>query len=317
MAEENYYHLIQMQEPLFIDLTKENASLQVFPSKPFVSSREANWSKIQVESFLLPAYQAPEHLPKQNAIVIADQPVKMVQRLLGDEIRDESIQTGQIVISPANIPHSACWDEEISFTVFSVEPEYITHIAYESINPDRVELLHHFAQYDLLIYGMAQTFKSLLQSQHSVSQIYIDSLTVCLATHLLYNYCSIKHQLKENAHALSSADLQLVMDYIENYIDKKKLGLMELSNLVGMSESYFGRLFKASTGVCPAQHIIKRRVEKATYLVENTNLSLGEIAQRTGFSNQSHFSSTFSDHLSVSPSQYRKMHQGKRIKIYI
>jgi AraC family transcriptional regulator len=49
-----------------------------------------------------------------------------------------------------------------------------------------------------------------------------------------------------------------------------------------------------------------RRLEKAQELLGGTDLPLAEIALATGFSDQSHFSRRFRDHLGTTPSAFRR-----------
>jgi AraC-like DNA-binding protein len=53
-------------------------------------------------------------------------------------------------------------------------------------------------------------------------------------------------------------------------------------------------------------YIRKLRIEKATHLLSDPSLSLGEIAYLTGFSDQSHFNRIFKKHTGSTPSEYRK-----------
>jgi AraC family transcriptional regulator len=263
------------------------------------------FDNIRVDDYsLLP--QLLEHTPCQNSIIISKTFVPSVRRELGGDRKEESFNIGHSIISPAKISHSACWDEEASFTVITLGTNLFERMAYEDINPDRVELLPHFSQYDPLIYAIGQIFSSKMQSQQPISRMYGDQMAVTISVQLLENYCSTRHQFSESKYALSGTELQQIFDYIEANLHRR-VGLAELANLLGMSQYYFARLFKQSTGICPAQYSIERRIEKAIYLLENTKLNIATIAERTGFSHQSHFTSTFSRYLQVTPAQYRKM----------
>ncbi len=297
---------VNLREALILDLTEENASLQIFPSKPLISSRKKSWNNIQIESYLLPAHQAPEHSPEQNAIIIFHQPLKVVKRMLGDEFKDEHIKTGDVVVGSSKVSHSACWDEEASFTVMSFEPKFIARVASEFIDPDRVKILPHFAQSDPVIYEIGLTLKSELESGQENNKMYVDSAAIFLATHLIKHYSVIQYNVKEDADTLSHSNLRQVIEYMDVYLNQN-VGLTELADLVGLSQCYFARLFKKSTGISPAQYLIKLRLEKVTRLLGSTKLSVDEIAQQTGFSSHSYLCRMFRKYRSVTPAQYRKM----------
>ncbi len=293
-----------MQKTSAINHTKKSTGLKVFSCEPLISSFEAGWNSIHIESYLLAANESPEHSPEQNVIAIFHQPQKVLKKRLGDDVKDICIETGDVVVMPASVTHSACWDEEGLVTFLYLEPEFVTHSAYEFIKPDRIEILPHFAQSDPVIYGIGLSLKSKLESDRAVNQMYVDSAAAFLASHLLENYCVHKHNIKENTNALSRKDLQQVIDYIDAHLDWN-LGLTELANLIDMSHYHFSRLFKKSMGVSPHRYLIERRIERVTHLLVSTNLSIAEIARLTGFSSHSHLCLTFRKHLSVTPDQYR------------
>ena len=191
-----------MKKQLIVDYTKKDASLKIFPSKPLLST---NRKDIQFEHHRLAANEVPEHLPAQHAIVILHDPSKKVDRRMGGKLTVEFARSGDIVISPANVPHHVSLVDESSFSILLINPKCIAEAAYEFINPDRVELLPHFARPDPLIYEVGQMLKLRLESGLPTSQTYIDQLSSFLAIHLLENYCSIEHKLPENKYSFSSA----------------------------------------------------------------------------------------------------------------
>jgi AraC family transcriptional regulator len=295
-----------MQKTSAFNPTEKSTGLKVFASEPLVSSFETGWNSIQIESYLLAANESPEHSPEQNIVAIFHRPLKLLKKRLGEDVKDICVETGDVLVMPASVTHSACWDEECLVTFLYLEPEFFTHSAYEFIKPDRIEVLPHFAQFDPVIYGIGLSLKSKLESDRAVNQMYVDSAAAFLASHLLENYCAHKHNIKKNTSALSRKDLQQVIDYIEAHLDWN-LGLTELANLVDMSHYHFSRLFKKSMGVSPHRYLIERRIERVTHLLVSTNLSIAEIAKLTGFSSHSHLCITFRQHLSVTPDLYRQM----------
>ncbi len=288
-----------------IDRHQENDHAHIFPSKPLLSSREAGWNNIKLEDCLLPAHSISEQLLAQNAIVMFHHSMKVTLQL-GDNLKDEHVEAGDIVIIPAKTRHSACWEESASFTLLFFEPEFIVRAAYEFEHPDRVELLPTFAQPDPVIYQIGLELKSKLASERQVSLMYVDSAASFLAAHLIEHYCRSNYTTKKNTSALSNRDLQQVIDYINTHFHQN-LDLRELANLINISYYHFGRLFKRSTGISPYQYLTKCRLERADRLLKNTNLDIAEIAKRTGFSSHGNFCRTFHQYRSVSPKQYRQI----------
>ncbi|MFN0263615.1 GlxA family transcriptional regulator [Tepidamorphus sp. 3E244] len=84
------------------------------------------------------------------------------------------------------------------------------------------------------------------------------------------------------------------------------LPVEELARLSGISERQLVRLFSQRMGQGPAAYYRDLRLETARSLVEQSSLSLTEIALASGFSNSAHFSKAFSDRFGEAPSRLRK-----------
>jgi RpiB/LacA/LacB family sugar-phosphate isomerase len=100
--------------------------------------------------------------------------------------------------------------------------------------------------------------------------------------------------------------LQRVLGHVRENIEKE-LAVSELAQVVGMSQYYFSKLFKMSTGTTPHQYVMRQRVERAQELLRESQLALVEIASRTGFETQSHFTSVFRRLVGITPKRYREM----------
>lgn len=96
--------------------------------------------------------------------------------------------------------------------------------------------------------------------------------------------------------------------YIEEHLDAD-LSLETLSKMFFLSSRYFSALFKEYTGVALSDYINNCRMEKAKYLLLNTDQSVGSIARKTGYDDQGHFSRNFKNYTGMKPSEYKKTHK--------
>lgn len=101
-------------------------------------------------------------------------------------------------------------------------------------------------------------------------------------------------------------EVELAMHYFrENY--RSEINVEDYALSRGMSASNFYRVFKQISGSTPLQYILKLRLSNAQNLLENSNLTIAEIASAVGYENPLYFSRLFNKHIGVSPSEYRKM----------
>ena len=78
-----------------------------------------------------------------------------------------------------------------------------------------------------------------------------------------------------------------------------------LAGVSGVSEAHFARSFKQAFGVPPHRYLLTRRIERATALLRDTDLSITEIAFHTGWESLGTFGRTFRDITGESPSAIR------------
>lgn len=99
--------------------------------------------------------------------------------------------------------------------------------------------------------------------------------------------------------------IDLVNTIIDTHVDDPQL-LGLLSDYFQLSASQIYRKIKKQTGLSPSKHIRHQRLLIAKGLIERTDLTLTEIAQRTGFQQLAYFSRCFSDQFGVTASSSRK-----------
>ncbi len=101
-----------------------------------------------------------------------------------------------------------------------------------------------------------------------------------------------------------SPAIEAACSYIgENF--RQDITLEDAAGKAGLSSFYFSRLFKKSRGVTFIEYITMLRVDEARKLLKETTLSIGEISERVGYSDQNYFTRVFKRYESVSPSVYR------------
>lgn len=99
--------------------------------------------------------------------------------------------------------------------------------------------------------------------------------------------------------------IEQALRYIESNMNRN-LSRTEVAGAVNISEEYFSRLFKQETGDTFKDYILTVKMETAKELLWDTQLSVGIIASKVGYSNFSHFSQMFKSHTGMTPQEYRR-----------
>ncbi|GGI97949.1 AraC family transcriptional regulator [Alicyclobacillus cellulosilyticus] len=85
----------------------------------------------------------------------------------------------------------------------------------------------------------------------------------------------------------------------------RPLKLEELAQQASLSPFHFARLFKRVTGMSVMEYLLHYRIQQAKHLLRETRLSVREIADMVGFSDQSYFSKLFKRYEHMTPTAYR------------
>ncbi len=110
-----------------------------------------------------------------------------------------------------------------------------------------------------------------------------------------------KTPAKQN-HKLSI--LKNMLSFIQkNY--NKKISLENIASAGNVSKSTCLSIFKTYLKDTPTNHLIGYRLKKATTLLEESNLSILEVALSVGFPSVSYFTKTFHKSYNCTPSEYR------------
>src|SRR5690242_10395168 len=83
------------------------------------------------------------------------------------------------------------------------------------------------------------------------------------------------------------------------------LDIPALAQIAYVSEAHYIRTFRATFGETPHRYLQRRRVERAMFLLRESERSITDICFEVGFSSLGTFSRTFRDIVGENPTDYR------------
>jgi len=102
-----------------------------------------------------------------------------------------------------------------------------------------------------------------------------------------------------------SIRMRRFLEYIEENLDQA-ISLEEMAASAGVSKTEALRCFHKTLQTTPYGYVMEVRLSKAADLLAETGLSIGEIASRTGFNQQSYFGKRFKEKTGMTPLEYRR-----------
>lgn len=116
-----------------------------------------------------------------------------------------------------------------------------------------------------------------------------------------------------------SLQLESAIEYVEkNYAGNFKI--VDLANECHMSETHFRRIFQEKMNMTPVEYVNFVRVRKACELIDKTDISMEDVAEKVGFVTPSTFNRNFRRIIGTSPYQWKKRpdnHEGKLLEYKI
>ncbi|SCB09945.1 Helix-turn-helix domain-containing protein [Bradyrhizobium shewense] len=149
---------------------------------------------------------------------------------------------------------------------------------------------------------LARAGLAALRDPHATTSLLLDELLNAACAHALGRYGSARF-LFPRAAGLAQWQERRAKDMMSERMD---VSLSELAQECGLSITQFARAFRYSTGMSPHRWLIAQRVSVAKNFLEQSNLTLTEIATLCGFSSQSHLNAAFKQHAGLSPGRWRR-----------
>ncbi len=255
---------------------------------------------------------------EDHCVIVQLGPAVTVSACIGDRPFEQTLETGEIVIVPADL--RLYWEQRdgvVSHTLhLYLHPGFLRSTAEEiELDYSQISIAPQFGVRDEHIHHIAMSLLFELQEANVVERVYADSLAKVLAMQLLRRYSYLK-DLHVNPGGMAPRKLRKAVEFInENLDEEQTVALASVADAVQMSYFHFSRAFKQSTGVSPNVYMTERRIERAKKLLSETDLPIADIALRTGFASQSHFTTTFRKLVWTTPKAFRGMFSQGRIDV--
>ena len=133
------------------------------------------------------------------------------------------------------------------------------------------------------------------------AQLYGDGLIAAIAARLFAD----SPEPSSYGKGLAPWQLRRIVAYLDAHLPQR-IDLAHLADLAGLSQAYFSRAFKASTGMAPYRWQLDARIRRAQALLIDTSASLDEVAEATGFADAVHFGRTFRKLTGATPAAWRR-----------
>ncbi|MGY0408927.1 MAG: AraC family transcriptional regulator [Polaribacter sp.] len=198
--------------------------------------------------------------------------------------------TEQFFLEKAKISTDTYWRKNLETVIFhsNIIPESIVH--YKSDSPQLFRL------YELI----REEIKTPLIYGRNVLTELFGALLVILSR-------NIKSSIKNKPSAVISNEekIDTMLTYIrQNILDKERIRIKSIAEVFYMSPNYVSSFIKKNAHISIQQYVLQTKINMAKRLLKEQNLSINQIADKTGFVDASHFNKIFKKYVGKNPSEF-------------
>ncbi|WP_373229333.1 response regulator [Cohnella sp.] len=166
--------------------------------------------------------------------------------------------------------------------------------------------IHLIAKLDSFLFNMNENLRTILGIDVNHLDVLYDFETVNdIKSWLRRKLFEISEMLQLKKLRKNHKLIEGIEEYVNKHLDRN-LTLRDVANYFSFSPNYLGHLFKEEKDENFSDFVIRKRLEKASELLEDPKLKIYEVADRVGYKSLTYFSRQFREKFGATPGDYRK-----------
>lgn len=231
------------------------------------------------------------------------------------EAQEIRFEPDMFTVIPKNVPHKTIsdkgnvgfWEYLFVDTDLFLKELYRENAGYARMLCKRIHSQTRFIYADAQP-GLALLFKALFLEMSEKREFYkekVKGLLQALLLELARSAGETAGQASERSMSGSGVQITAALHYIEGHYTEE-FKVKNLADVCHMSETHFRRIFYEIMNMTPLEYVSLVRVEAACELIQQSDLTMAQISEQTGFGGTSTFNRTFKKVTGMSPYQWKK-----------
>jgi AraC family transcriptional regulator of arabinose operon len=214
------------------------------------------------------------------------------------------VGTNQLLVIPANTPHvygagrTQPWTIYWFHAVGANVPLYLERLGVSAARP--VVPLGG----DVQLFSLFEDVQEGLEHGNTLTHLIYAAHTLSHLMGLMLRYKEEFGYGEVDAQKRVAKSIEFMKAHL-----REPLKVNTLASIVSLSRSHYTTLFRRVTGYAPLNYLNHLRMQRAVQLLNTTNLSIKQISDQLGFSDQFYFSRAFRKMHNHSPTEHRQRYQ--------
>jgi AraC family transcriptional regulator len=268
---------------------------------PVVTTQALSWPGLMLEAGTNNVTEADTVVLNQHFLSLNVDTNPLTLEVKGAHgFRRYTVPPQTVWICPASDPISLHVNSTFSYVRMSIDAPHLDRLLGQSDDASPVRLRRMFGVAVPQITHLVKTLRAEADNQNPGGLAVVDAVTTALG-HLLVQHVGIDRPRPTRLRGgLSPTARRRTLEMLHGQLDSR-LTIDMLAREAGLSTAHFSRAFRETMGRAPHQYLLSMRLEKARRLLEVPDANLSDVAHRTGFADQAHFTRLFKRSYGITP----------------
>lgn len=253
---------------------------------------------VEAYSFMGIAQKFPNHFHDYYVIGF----IENGQRYLLCKNKSYNVGPGDLTIFNPNDNHTCeqIDNKTLDYRCINIQPDVMKKIVFEITNKDYMPYFTESVLFsNELAISVRELHRMIMQEEKDFKK---EEIFFFIMEQLIIEYSNGNSSVNDQD---ANTEINSICEFLKNNY-AKNITLNDLSDLTGISKYHLLRSFTRQMGISPYSYLEAIRINEAKKLLEQ-GISPLEVALKTGFTDQSHFTNFFKKFIGLTPKQYMKI----------
>jgi AraC family transcriptional regulator len=267
-----------------------------------VTTQQFDWPSVRVEAGTnnVTAVDEVAGLHHYVSLNVDDRPITLeVKGELGD-FRRVVLRRGAAWVCPADDVVSVRLNSNFRYVRMSIDPVYFDRVVAAEPDAQPVQLRRSYGIVEPQIAHIAGALVAESDAGNPGGIAFVEALATGLSHQVALHAGERKPIAPRLRGGLSTVAKRRAIELMDAKLDSN-LSVEFLAGEVELSPAHFARAFRETFGLPPHKYLLHLRLERARRMLDAENAVLADVAQRSGFADQAHFTRFFKREYGVTP----------------
>jgi len=220
------------------------------------------------------------------------------------------LKKGDFILLDANVPHALIVDEEETCRMLNIEFRFIKSVTGyltfgELVSQVKsVRTMLEMKKSHIQLIDTGEVYNDLHKIINELNQNKENLMIQILLMQLMIDVSRQLVHFTDQSISSKNIYVKKAIEYLYHHYDCD-IKVSQIAESINIHEGYLYRIFKQSTGKTIMNYLMEIRLDKAKLMLENTDVSITDIAEYIGINSRQYFTYIFKRYYKLTPSNYR------------